>query len=81
MLFMKKLKFILPILSLFILFGFSVPKMNKRSGECSGTLLQKNVTIDRNDDLFQRSWTYVSETSAVIYWQLDTISKSAPMCI
>ena len=26
---------------------------------------------------FQRQWTYVSETSAVVYWQLDDIQKDA----
>jgi hypothetical protein len=29
------------------------------------------------EDAFQRRWSYVSETSAVIYWQLEEISLSA----
>jgi len=30
---------------------------------------------------FQRPWTYISVTSAVIYWQLDEIGKSATSCV
>jgi len=30
---------------------------------------------------FQRAWSYVSETSAVIYWQTDDISKAALSCV
>ncbi len=30
-----------------------------------------------NSNLFQRRWHHVSETSAVIYWQLNDISKAA----
>jgi hypothetical protein len=30
-----------------------------------------------NNDMFQRRWNHVSENSAVIYWQLDSISKVA----
>ncbi len=74
---MKKLRFILPVLSLFILGGFSVSKMNKKSGECSSSSVQKNTAVDQDDGFFQRRWNYVSETSAVIYWQLNDISKSA----
>ena len=31
----------------------------------------------QDSDRFQRRWNHVSESSAVIYWQLDDISKSA----
>jgi hypothetical protein len=36
-----------------------------------------SVTEKSNNDLFQRKWKHTSETSAVIYWTLDEISKSA----
>ncbi len=42
---------------------------------CTGTAAQRADQV--NNEAFQRIWTHVSETSAVIYWQLDDISKSA----
>ncbi len=45
-----------------------------------GTACAGNAAVrssQTNDEAFQRVWTYASETSAVIYWQLDDISKSA----
>lgn len=46
----------------------------------AGTLInavKRTVSADKNNQSFQREWNYVSETSAIIYWQLDDISKSA----
>ncbi len=42
---------------------------------CQGSAADRMAQT--NNDAFQRVWTYVSETSAVIYWQLEEISLSA----
>ncbi len=71
---MNQIKYILPLVILLILGGFSYTKSsdeNKQEASVS------KVNTKQNSDLFQRRWSYVSETSAVIYWQLDDISKEA----
>ncbi|MEA2062200.1 MAG: hypothetical protein U9P14_00755, partial [Gemmatimonadota bacterium] len=40
-------------------------------------LLAASARADAGTEYFQRQWRYVSETSAVIYWQLGDISKAA----
>ena len=43
-------------------------------------VVEKQVKTDEtveNPEAFRRRWSFVSETSAVIYWQMDTISRSA----
>ncbi len=36
-----------------------------------------NESADPESKAFQRTWSYVSETSAILYWQLEDISLSA----
>ncbi len=44
----------------------------------AGTVfLLQGFSISTDHEAFQRVWTYVSETSAVVYWQLEDISLSA----
>lgn len=40
-------------------------------------LLAEGAHCKAQADGFQRRWTYVSETSAIVYWQLDGIAKAA----
>jgi len=63
---MKKLQVTLLAGFAFLLLGFSV----------TGIVLWRPST-NISSEAFQRQWTYVSETSAVIYWQLADISLSA----
>lgn len=58
----------------FLFLGFSI----------TGIVLEDPADLSRqlhhasiDNEAFQRTWTYVSETSALIYWQLGDISKSA----
>ena len=60
---MKKLSLLIFVFCVTFQMGFGFQKESVKS------------TSDNN--AFQRRWTYVSETSAVIYWQLDDIAKSA----
>lgn len=61
-------------LSAILLLGFSISSM----------VLEDPTDVDRiipvanvDSEAFQRPWTHVSETSAIIYWQLEDISLSA----
>ena len=56
---MKKIHFLLLSGIAFLFLGFSISKIALEG--------PSNVA-------FQRTWSYVSETSAVIYWQLEDIS-------
>ncbi len=58
----------------FLFLGFSITSivLEDPAGE-DGQKLNSNI----ENEAFQRTWTYVSETSAIIYWQLDDISESA----
>ncbi len=59
---MKKIHFLFLSGIAFLFLGFSISKIALEG--------PSNVA-------FQRTWSYVSETSAVIYWQLEDISLSA----
>ncbi len=43
----------------------------------SGIPSGEEVLVIADSAAFQRRWNHISETSAVIYWQLDSIEKSA----
>jgi hypothetical protein len=60
--------------SAFIFLGFSI--FSAVHVNPSGQALKTPGSTIR-DEAFQRRWTFVSESSAVIYWQLEDISKSA----
>jgi len=58
----------------FIFLGFSITNIVLEDpGDLSGDM----VDIRIRSEAFQRKWTYVSETSAIIYWQLEEIGLSA----
>ena len=65
---MSNLKKISLIVSVLILTGFLYSKIQA---------VHVNESPDPKSEAFQRTWSYVSETSAVIYWQLADISLSA----
>jgi hypothetical protein len=75
------MKNILPALftvSAFVFLGFSISKAFLESTSVqNGEMPAATV----NDEAFQRRWTHVSETSALIYWQLEEISLSANSCV
>ena len=58
----------------FLFLGFSITRIVLDDPSDQGSQML-NTSIE--NEAFQRTWTYVSETSAIIYWQLDDISKSA----
>jgi len=58
----------------FIFLGFSISKIVLEDpGDQGSDMLKARI----RSEAFQRVWTYVSETSAIVYWQLDEISLSA----
>jgi len=67
---------------LFALF-VSIPVFISCSSKKTETLVErleahmKSGEIIESSEAFQRRWSYVSESSAVIYWQLGDISRSA----
>jgi len=51
--------------------------MYKKTSLSIVILLFMLTAFGQEREAFKRAWTYVSETSAVIYWQLEDISQSA----
>lgn len=51
-------------------------KKTASPGKESGMNIRSGEAVEY-PDAFRRRWSFVSETSAVVYWQMDTISKSA----
>jgi hypothetical protein len=60
---MEKVKLLILVFCATFLFGF--------------VSQNKSFKSTANSDAFQRRWTYISETSTVIYWQLNDIAGSA----
>jgi hypothetical protein len=69
----------LAIFSLVLLgFTYSFTKKSPSENTSPSNHFQENISINKDKgDIFQRRWSYISETSAVIYWQLGDISSSA----
>ncbi len=58
----------------FIFLGFSITRIVLEDpGDVSGDMVDTSI----RSEAFQRKWTFVSETSAIIYWQLEEIGLSA----
>ena len=58
----------------FLFLGFSITRIILEDpGDQGGDLFNTNI----RSEAFQRKWTFVSETSAIIYWQLEEIGLSA----
>lgn len=58
----------------FLFLGFSITKIVLEDpGDLSGDMVDASV----RSEAFHRKWTYVSETSAIIFWQLEEIGLSA----
>ena len=75
---MYKIKYVFLTALVLILTGFSHSKIQVGQTNGSPDKSQQNVAnAEANSDAFQRRWSFVSETSAVIYWQLEDISLSA----
>lgn len=70
----KKMK-LLKLIS-FTLFTIIIAEFNY---SCINTVpqIEKQAEGEKKPEAFQRRWSYISETSAVIYWQLEDISFSA----
>jgi hypothetical protein len=75
---MKKILTAIFTISAFVFLGFSITGavLNSPYGQSWDI---PGATV--NDEAFHRRWTYVSETSALIYWQLEDISFSANSCV
>ncbi len=58
----------------FLFLGFTFTSIVSENPADQGSQML-NTSIE--NEAFQRTWTYVSETSALIYWQLEEISLSA----
>ncbi len=71
---MKKIIGLISLVLLVSLTGYAVSRL---SGEKKQKMNKGEAMAIENPESFQRRWTYVSETSAVIYWQIDDISHSA----
>jgi len=59
-----------------VFFSFTMPASAICSGKPADRKYQ-NKQNEVNSNAFQKRWTYISETSAVVYWQLSDISFSA----
>jgi hypothetical protein len=77
---MHKISFFILAIVALVLLGFTYSFKAKSSTEntsSSNYNEQNNYVNEDERGQFQRRWTYQSETSAVIYWQLADISTSA----
>jgi len=58
----------------FLFLGFSITRIILEDpGDQGGNMVNTRI----RSEAFQRKWTFVSETSAIIYWQLEEIGLSA----
>lgn len=73
---MNTLKYIFSVTSLLVLASFSTNQDVQQRDHVSRITARETVGTNQNSGVFQRQWNYVSENSAVIYWQLADISKS-----